>query len=45
MTITSPEQEILLLASVPLTDEQWTPLPEGELVVLDGGRVVDRRGP
>ena len=45
VTITSPEQEIVLLASVPLTDEQWTPLPEGELVVLDGGRVVDRRGP
>ena len=43
--ITSPEQEILLLASVPLTDEQWTPLPEGELLALDGGCVVGRRRP
>ncbi len=45
VTITSPEQEVLMLASVPLTNEQWTPLPEGELVVLDDGRMVDRRGP
>ena len=45
MKITSPEQDVVLLASVPLTDEHWTPLPEGNLVVLEGGRVVDRPVP
>lgn len=36
------EQEVALVASVPLTDEAWTPLAEGELVALRGGRVVRR---
>lgn len=33
----------VLLASVPLTDESWTPLAEGELVAIRDGRVVVRR--
>jgi predicted glutamine amidotransferase len=33
-------QEITLLASVPVTDEQWRPLAEGEIVVVADGQVV-----
>jgi glutamine amidotransferase len=33
-------QDIALVASVPLSAEAWTPLPEGTLVVLREGRVV-----
>ncbi|MEZ4446037.1 MAG: class II glutamine amidotransferase [Polyangiaceae bacterium] len=29
------EQRVVLLASVPLTDEAWRPLEEGELLVID----------
>jgi predicted glutamine amidotransferase len=38
-------QEVALLASVPLSEEHWTPLAEGEIVVLQGGRVIERRTP
>jgi glutamine amidotransferase len=39
----SPEdQEVALLASVPLTDERWEPLGDGEIVVLREGRLVKR---
>lgn len=33
-------QEIVLLASVPVTNEQWRPLAEGEIVVVADGQVV-----
>ena len=33
-------QEITLLASVPVTSEQWRPLAEGEIVVVADGHVV-----
>ena len=33
-------QEITLLASVPVTGEQWRPLAEGEIVVVADGQVV-----
>ena len=39
------DQHVALLASVPLSHEAWSPLAEGEVVVLQGGRVVERRGP
>lgn len=32
-------QEITLLASVPLTDEDWIPLGEGEVIVVEAGRL------
>lgn len=32
------EQEVLLVASVPLTDEGWVALGEGELIVAQAGR-------
>lgn len=36
-------QQVALLASVPLSDEPWEPLGDGEIVVLRDGRAV-RRG-
>lgn len=35
-------QAITLLASVPLTDEGWRPLAEGEVIAVKEGRVVRR---
>ncbi len=34
------EQEVALVASVPLSHEPWEPLREGETVVVRGGRVI-----
>jgi hypothetical protein len=31
-----------LLASVPVTGGHWSPLAEGEVVVLSGGRLVEQ---
>jgi glutamine amidotransferase len=42
VTLTSVRQEAVLLASVPLTDEPWQPLSEGEVVVIMNGAVVAR---
>lgn len=36
------EQEVALAASVPLTNEPWQALGEGEIAVLRGGRLVRR---
>jgi len=33
-------QEVLLIASVPLTDEYWRPFAEGELVAVSSGQLV-----
>lgn len=35
-------QAVALVASVPLSGEAWEPLAEGEIVVLRGGRLVER---
>lgn len=40
LDIDHPLQRVVLLASVPLTDEGWIPLDEGEVVVAQGGRLV-----
>ncbi len=37
-------QQVALLASVPLSDEAWQPLAEGETVVLERGQIVGRHG-
>jgi predicted glutamine amidotransferase len=37
------EQEVVLLASVPLSDENWQPLPEHTVIVIQEGRVLLRR--
>lgn len=34
-------QALTLVASVPLTDEDWKPLPRGTLLAIRGGSVVD----
>ena len=36
------DQEVALVASVPLSGEAWAPLAEGEIVVLRDGRVIRR---
>lgn len=45
LSIDQGDQEVVLAASVPLTNEGWQPLDEGELVVLERGRIVERRLP
>jgi predicted glutamine amidotransferase len=40
VTVAPGFQELVLVASVPLTAEQWRPLAEGELVTVSGGRVA-----
>lgn len=37
-------QEIALLASVPVTGGHWSPLAEGEIVVVSEGELVERKG-
>jgi signal transduction histidine kinase len=37
------DQEIALLASVPVTEGDWRPLDEGEIVVVAAGEVVSRQ--
>ena len=37
----SQKQEVVLVASVPLTNEDWIPLFEGELLVLKNGNYID----
>ncbi len=37
VTPTAGEQQVFLVASVPLTDEQWQPLDEGEIIVASKG--------
>lgn len=41
----APEQEAVLVASVPLTSEHWEALAEGEVLVSQGGRIVARVPP
>jgi len=38
VSIEPNEQDIALVASVPLTDEAWQPLDQGELIVVQAGR-------
>jgi predicted glutamine amidotransferase len=40
----SDGQNIVLLASVPLSDESWRPVAEGEVIVVKDGRPVASRG-
>lgn len=43
LSIQSEGQLVTLFASVPLTDERWEPLSEGELIAAGGGRIVARQ--
>lgn len=41
VTIAPGFQEMVMVASVPLTGETWRPLAEGELVVVSKGKLID----
>ena len=45
VTVAPGFQEMVLVASVPLTGEGWRPLDEGELVAVSAGRLVDDTWP
>jgi glutamine amidotransferase len=40
ITVQGAGQELSLIASVPLTDECWTPLSEGEVIVIKDGQIA-----
>lgn len=44
VSVISPNQEVILVASVPLTAEAWEPLQQGEVVAISEGQ-VDARAP
>lgn len=43
LSIHSPDQSVALVASVPLNNEPWTALGEGEVIALRDGLIVARR--
>ncbi len=43
LSIRGENQQVALFASVPLTNEPWVPLAEGELVAARGGQLVARQ--
>ncbi|GAB6054410.1 class II glutamine amidotransferase [Magnetospira thiophila] len=43
VTIGGGRQDVVLLASVPLSDESWRPLNEGEVLAVTQGRIAARR--
>ena len=43
LSIRGDNQQVTLFASVPLTNEFWVPLAEGELVAARGGQIVARQ--
>jgi len=45
LSVAGAQQSVVLLASVPLTDEPWHALGEGEVIAVRGGEVAGRRFP
>ncbi len=45
VTVAAGFQEVVLIASVPLSAEDWQPLAEGDVVAISTGRVVGSRPP
>jgi glutamine amidotransferase len=43
LSVHSPDQSVALVASVPLNDEPWIPLGEGEVIAIRNGEIVARR--
>jgi glutamine amidotransferase len=41
--LTTVQQALTLVASVPLTDEPWQPLARGEILAIRQGRILERR--
>ncbi len=35
-------QDVVLVASVPLTEEPWVPLADGEVITMSGGKILGR---
>ncbi|MDO8771756.1 MAG: class II glutamine amidotransferase, partial [Burkholderiaceae bacterium] len=44
VAIVQEERVVLFIASVPLTDEAWQPLAEGDLVAVRQGALLATRG-
>ena len=42
VSVTSSKQDVILVASVPLTAEAWEPLGEGEVVAISKGKIAAR---
>lgn len=40
VSVTSPDQEVILVASVPLTAEAWEPFQQGEVIMISKGQVA-----
>jgi glutamine amidotransferase len=45
VSIEGAQQTVVLLASVPLTDEPWHSFEEGEVIAIRGGEIAGRRIP
>ena len=45
VALTTVHQALTLVASVPLTDEPWRPLAEGEVLAIVEGRILESRAP
>ena len=45
VSVTSQQQDVILVASVPLTAEAWQPLGEGEVIAIVGGLIAGSSGP
>jgi predicted glutamine amidotransferase len=42
VSVISPNQHVVLVASVPLTEEAWEPFQEGEVIAISKGEIVAR---
>jgi glutamine amidotransferase len=42
VSVTSPNQDVILVASVPLTAEAWEPIGEGEVIAISHGEIAAR---
>jgi glutamine amidotransferase len=40
-TVDRRKQEVMLFASIPLSDEHWVPMAEGEVLAIRHGRLLD----
>jgi glutamine amidotransferase len=42
VSVISPDQHVILVASVPLTEEAWEPFREGEVIAISKGKIAAR---
>lgn len=45
ISVSQGQQAVAWIASVPLTEDDWRPLAEGEVLAVRGGEILDRRLP